>query len=333
MIDVATVRQFYRRLNHQELGVTELVALNKNSGLVVATGFFDEERKFTSACFAYSGGCHVYAGRNPRPFSLARTRNLMNIVEKRRAKDREIHYLTAISLDIDPIRKKNEPATEKQRKAAVSFALDLQWDKGGDVDDSGNGAYLWLAFETPIEITAENFVDVKRKCRHWQDEVIRKYRPEQYGLCIDGCFDLSRIKRVIGTCNHKAGRTSRFVRRGHRSDKVRAEILSVAGVQEREVQVPAIKPPPHLPEKFIRLLKWDPSIRELWQRPDVNRDHSKHDWMLGLQCVEAGISKPGDLASILMRNPYGKFKRDERVEYIQTTVEKLSHRKDYREEK
>ena len=104
-------------------------------------------------------------------------------------------------------------------------------------------------------------------------------------------------------------------------------------VQEREVKVPAIKPASYLPEKFIRLLKWDPSIRELWQHPDANRDHSKHDWMLGLRCVEAGIIKPEDLASILMRNPYGKFKRDERVEYVQTTVEKLSPRKDYREEK
>ena len=45
--------------------------------------------------------------------------------------------------------------------------------------------------------------------------------------------------------------------------------------------------------------------------------------MIGLKCVEAGITEPGELAAILMNNPYGKYRRDGREDYLQTTVEKL----------
>ena len=81
----------------------------------------------------------------------------MNIVQKKRAKDEDIRHLTAVSLDIDPVRKKGVAATEDQHQTAIGFALDLQEDLGGDVDDSGNGAYLWISFITPIEITSEDF--------------------------------------------------------------------------------------------------------------------------------------------------------------------------------
>ena len=44
-----------------------------------------------------------------------------------RAKDTQIKYLTAISLDIDPIRKKGIPSTAAQRERAVRFALYHYW--------------------------------------------------------------------------------------------------------------------------------------------------------------------------------------------------------------
>ena len=87
--------------------------------------------------------------------------------------------------------------------------------------------------------------------------------------------------------------------------------------------MPPFAPVSSLPRRFNHLLKWDISTRKLWQNPDPLNDTSRHDWMLGLKCVEAGITEPGELAAILMNSPYGKYRRDGRGDYLQTTVTKL----------
>jgi len=325
MIDQDMIRKFYRRLNHQGFGITEVVALNKDAGNIVATGFFDDEDKFVSACFAYNGGCNVYAGRNPRPVDFSSIKNLMNITHKKRAKDSDIEQITAISLDIDPIRPKGEPSTKEQHRAAMSFALNLQWDLWGDVDDSGNGAYLWIPFVTPMEITAQNREQLKQQCKAWQEGIKRKYKPEDYGLKIDACYDFSRIKRVIGTFNHKAQRQSMFIRKGKRSDKVMEQILGmevvVSKVQKKANHIKIVYG--ELPARFKGLLKEDAILSDLWKNPDPYNDRSKHDWMLGLRCLEVGIADPQALATILMVNPHGKYRRDMRKSYIRVTVAKL----------
>ncbi len=48
-----------------------------------------------------------------------------------------------------------------------------------------------------------------------------------------------------------------------------------------------------------------------------------HDWKLGCACIQAGITNPSEIAGILMCNPFGKFNRERRFDYIQTTVNKL----------
>ena len=328
MIDVETMRQFYRRLNHQAYGLTELVAIGKDKGGIAATGFFDNEDAFVSACRAYNGQCNVYAGRNPRPRDVSRIKNYMNTIEKKRARDRDIRYLTAVSLDIDPIRKKGIPSTKEQHQAAIGFALNLQWDLGGDVDDSGNGAYLWIPFITAIEISSDNFGVIKRQCEIWQAVLKKRYKPEAYNLRIDGCFDFSRLKRVIGSFNHKAQRFSKFIKRSRPDDRVRDQILAidVSDYQPQKlkrISLPSFTPTSQLPRRFERLLRWDFFTRKLWQNPDPLDDTSRHDWLLGVSCVEAGITKPEELAAILMNNPYGKYRRDLREDYLQTTVAKL----------
>jgi hypothetical protein len=315
------VQRFFRRLNHKPYGLTELVAIDRFSWNIVATGFFDDEGRFVSSCQTYNEQCNVYAGRNPRPLSFSPNKNLMDTVGKKRAKDRDIQHITGISLDIDPVIPKGQPASKEQRDAAVSFALDLQWDIGGNVDDSGNGSYLWIPFAKSIEIDPEHREDLKEQFRIWQENIKSKYKPEGYGLRIDGCFDFSRIKRVIGTVNHKADRLSRVVRRDHPDDTVRNEILSLKVPVRKKTALPHLLPSPGLPTKFKNHLKWDLILQDLWANPDPDR--SKHDWMLGLSCLEAGISDPNELAAILMNNPHGKFRRDGRMNYVKTTVGKL----------
>jgi hypothetical protein len=168
----------------------------------------------------------------------------------------------------------------------------------------------------------------------------KTYKPEQQHLKIDGCFDFSRLKRVIGTFNHKAQRVSGFIKRSEPSDRVREDILAIA-VDEyqqideaqqcdnaqypdlKKIALPFFNSTLELPLRFKCLLRWDGLTRKLWQTPDPDNDTSRHDWMLGLSCVEAGITQPEELAAILMRNPNGKYKRDGRRDYIEMTVRKL----------
>ena len=47
-----------------------------------------------------------------------------------------------------------------------------------------------------------------------------------------------------------------------------------------------------------------------------------HDWFLGSELVKAGVDAD-DMARVLMLNPFGKYQRDRRYSYVQTTVNKL----------
>ena len=80
----------------------------------------------------------------------------------------------------------------------------------------------------------------------------------------------------------------------------------------------------------FRLIKEDTVIGDFWENPDPYNDTSKHDWMLGLSCLEIGFSEPEELAAILKENPHGKYRRDGREDYVQVTVEKLMDQKDKR---
>jgi len=224
MICKKTVRLFFKRLNHSP-DLTELVAIDKAGRGIRATGFFNDEETFLSACEQWNGSCNLYAGRNPRPVYFSFSKNKMESNSRLRASDSHIKTLTAFSLDIDPVRKKGTPATAKQQESALRFASLLQRFLGGCVDDSGNGSYLWLPFTTPIHLSPINAAEIKAKCRQWQQQITESFSPSGHGLRIDGCFDFSRIKRVIGTFNHKAGRLSCFHLKGEPSDKVRDEIL------------------------------------------------------------------------------------------------------------
>lgn len=323
MTDSETIRQFYRRLNHKSYGLTELAVIDPNGSGVIATGFFNDEDEFVKACEEYNSKYNIYAGRNPRPEWLPKACvNYLDTKYRQRASDSDIESVTAISLDIDPIRPKNTSATDEGHKKAIEFALSLSNDISGCVDDSGNGAYLWIPFRTPIRLNDSNRDEIKQKCRLWQNGIIKKYMPEKYNLKIDGCFDLSRIKKVIGTWSVKGTihRQSRFVKEGEASDKVRDSILSLSLTNHLSDQ--RIIPTQDIPERFIMLLRTNLAIQDLWLSPNDQGDKSAHDWMLGCESAKEGLNS-GEIACVLMINPFGKFQRDRRIEYIQNTVRNL----------
>ena len=120
----------------------------------------------------------------------------------------------------------------------------------------------------------------------WQKCLVEKYKPEKYGLKVDGCFDYSRLKRVIGTYNHKAERNSGIVRKKKVGKSVRETILSMAidnhwdpSFKKPNLSYQTLSSP--LPVRFQNLLRWDPLVRKLWRNPDPQGDPSRHDWRLG----------------------------------------------------
>ena len=286
---------------------------------MVATGFFNNEDAFVKACQEYNGKYNIYAGRNPRPRWLPKVcENYFDTKYKQRAKDSDIEYITAISLDIDPVRPKGTSSTDEQHRKAIDFALVMHYEIGGSVDNSGNGAYLWIPFKTPITVKTNRY-EIKQKCRLWQSNIARVYKPENHGLRIDGCFDLSRLKKVIGTqsVKGKIHRLSGIVKTDDTDDKVRDAILSLPVQADA---TPNIRPRRSLPRLFLELLKTNLNLRDLWLTPHEQNDTSMHDWMLGSELIRAGITEPKDLARILMLNPFGKYQRDRRYKYIQNTV-------------
>ena len=320
-----TIRAFYRRLNHSGLGITELVVIDPTGKEgIIATGFFSNEDAFFDACQFYNGTYNIYAGRNPRPACLSEIcENYLDTKRRQRARDDDIEYVTAVSLDIDPIRPKGTSSTDKEHRKAIKFATMLHDDIGGWVDDSGNGAYLWIPFAAPIQVGKYNRNKIKQKCKLWREKIAKVYHPEKYGLRIDGTHDLSRIKKVIGTTSVKGEihRVSRFVVRGSIDYKVRDAILTLP-LPKRQENTYRLKPSRYIPSEFLQLLKTNQAIQQLWLTPNPQNDTSMHDWMLGCELVKAGLNA-NDLARILMLNPFGKFQRDRRYYYIQTTVKKL----------
>jgi hypothetical protein len=119
------IRRFYRRLNHSTYGVTELVVIDPGKG-IIATGFFRDEDAFLEACMEYNGRYNIYAGRNPRPRWLPKVcMNYLDTHYRQRARDNDIEYITAISLDIDPVRPKGTSSTDSQHRKAIDYALTL----------------------------------------------------------------------------------------------------------------------------------------------------------------------------------------------------------------
>ena len=317
------IRLFYRRLNHCGYGITELAVIDPNGKGIIATGFFTDEDEFAKACQEYNGKYNIYAGRNPRPVWLPKVcENHLDTRYRQRARDKDIECITAVSLDIDPIRPKGTSATEEQHTMAIEFTIMIQKDIGGWVDDSGNGAYLWLPFKTPIMVDNDTRDQIKGRCRIWQSDIVKRYKPQKYNLRIDGCFDLSRLKKVIGTVSVKGciHRLSKFVIAGDLDDKVRDEIMSLRIQTDHTECLPRIIPSDRIPERFISLLKANRTIKDLWVTP--NGDRSSHDWMLGCELAKEGL-KPDEIASILMINPFGKYQRDRRYDYIQSTMRNL----------
>lgn len=188
-------RLFYKLLNHTHL--TELRFLKRGTFPIVR--IVREERAFLEIIKKWNGRRNIYAGLRDRRPDLVGAANMFDIIG-----------LQIVVLDIDPIRPREIPATDEERKMALRAALEIKnWfvERGFSkpaIAHTGNGACLY--FKVPYyEVTDENRFELtdslayfEQTTRHIMRDILKKYNCQ-----MDSMYDLPRIGRVIGTMNVK----------------------------------------------------------------------------------------------------------------------------------
>jgi hypothetical protein len=145
--------------------VLELRIIRPGRGGVAGVGFFNAEQPFVEACAEWNGGANVYAGLQPRPLRFfARAPNTI-VPLPETVKDVHIEWLSAIAIDIDPVRAKDSAATDAELAVSLDAGelLARSVERDGFLQPvrhmSGNGCQLWFAVP-PLAITAANCEDV-----------------------------------------------------------------------------------------------------------------------------------------------------------------------------
>ncbi|MFH1680732.1 MAG: phage/plasmid primase, P4 family [Candidatus Eisenbacteria bacterium] len=308
------IRRFFRLLAHGPHGLTELRIIPPRGKPWI--GFFDEEDAFVEMCATWCGKANVYAGRNPRPRVFAKRfpqacNKLARGVPGAKADDIEI--LTALSLDLDPIREKDIPSTDLEHQLALDVAGRIVADYPGAVlVDSGNGAQIFLPI-APLSL-GDNARRVEAQTKAWEADV-RKMVEEDPDLKLDSVYDLARIIRVAGTENIKGAATAeRPHRLAHIVGEVPTDPCDMSEVFTREVNVPEeeIRAEGKIPERFHALLETDEKVRLTWngERPDLSDStRSGYDMAMVSLLHNQGFA-PEEIIPIVLSMPSGT--RDER---------------------
>ena len=201
MFDENQVKKHYRFLNHTPYGVTELTAID-SSGRIAAIGFFDNEEKFVQACRKLAGSCNLYVGVNPRRREmLDLAPNQMQFGLDRRGRKKDVTAITAMFLDIDPVREARTPSTDLQSEQALAKARELASlpiFEGAGVVSSGNGAYVLAKLNIQGDLQS-----VERKIKALEKKIGREHFTKGDGLKLDSVQDISHLMAVAGTLKMK----------------------------------------------------------------------------------------------------------------------------------
>ena len=298
-IDAQQVKQYWRLLNHDNYGCTEVVLIDDSGKLLI--GFFNAPDALASALRPHAEK-HIYAGNNPRPATWADNQFKPR---KHRATDTDIQTVCSVVLDVDPTdREKGTLGTPQQHNAALATATSIATHSSAAVIDSGGGAYIWLAFESRGVQELGGAVDFKAKVKAWQRQLAQHYTLADQGLEIDTTQDLVHIYRLAGTDNHKpdpaatdgkgAGRPCRIIKMpSEPADKALAEILAIKVEQtpetsgEQYILDPQAEPPADkfqgLTARAIVQGTWDCKRED---RPDWTM--SEYQASLALSAAKAG---------------------------------------------
>ena len=195
------IRASYRFLHHFRFGCTELRAIRPGRG-IYGIGYFDHEEAFVATCRSVNGRANLYVGIQPRPRAfLDRARNKLCKGVKG-AMDTDIPWITALAMDVDPVRPGDTPSTEAELQQAI--------DRGAEIAEwltkrryqtpilhmSGNGCQLWCAIP-PYPVLKVAQTAITERLRAFEGRIRDKFSDKT--VRIDSIYNLSRIIKVIGT--------------------------------------------------------------------------------------------------------------------------------------
>ena len=207
------IREHLRLLGHSGFGATQLLAF----GGVPMVAYIDNEEDAVRLCLQMEGKkTGTYIGVQPRPLHLfERTPNCWQPAHAQPcsncACDDDIEYITACFFDIDVVsaqRQLGHPASEEELQYSLQAAQLLCRENGlalsSTICCSGNGHYV-LAPILPIPVDCEQEA---AKFRIFCQQLADKTAKQVTGAKLDQVFNLSRVMRIMGTCNCKGTPTA-----------------------------------------------------------------------------------------------------------------------------
>ncbi|ACY13567.1 hypothetical protein Hoch_0964 [Haliangium ochraceum DSM 14365] len=313
-------------------------------------GYFDSEESFVRACAEASGTGQVYVGIQPRPVALLAQANNELRRLKHGARDDEIETLTALVIDIDPVRPKDTASTEAELDRAIACGDRISdWLVRSGFERpvrnmSGNGCQLWFAVPA-FRIMPLRRDHMRNRLKAFEARIREKFQGD--GVAIDSIYNFSRIIKVIGTLSVKGEPTAERPHRLSRSldpfrrreDAVLLESLllmpleeraSSASVMSHATKAPAFAIAPQISSRVRGLLDTKVRLRALFEgrgktaiglngKP-LDTSSSGYDFSVAFKLALLGVIDPNELATALWHRPDGHA-RAKGEAYIRRTAQ------------
>lgn len=271
--------KMYRLLGFNETNIAEgrCVGVDESGALtkLISREYFTDQLSFVEWAHTFNGQGNVFVGRNPRAA----------------IRSKEIKHISCITLDLDPIRPKNEAATQEQMEECFHAGETiLHRFRGGSLCGSGNGALVVWTTDSPI---LADFKAFEAKLKSFQDECAELVKPFK-GVRIDATQDSARLIKLIGTVSVKGGtRVTRFLRFSNRAGDGNDVFRHVAEFRTSQ-----------------------PVPKEALLAKAASDDRSRNDYALAVHYKERGLS-PSDTLEALAHHALGRPDRhDDHVRIV-----------------
>jgi len=269
----------------------------------------------------YEGKRNAYIGRAPRNRDGG-------------GDDTAVDFVWAVSIDIDPVRPKGQPATQAEREIALRVGQNVIAQVGGVSVSSGNGCQVWVPLARQVDIRGRRLW-WKEAHRAWETNVIEClsqlaiYRDVQ----IDPQFDIPRIVclpgflKVKGEEDYEAGRTYAdcFIPDGQDYIPLDEEKILSLAPQETSTARKAgpVLPGAPVPARFWRLLNEDPRLFESYngERRDLSDPSNSTQNMALLNRLRYHGFNRDEAMAVLMAAPSLKARANEF--YLNLSVSKV----------
>ena len=269
----------------------------------------------------YEGKRNAYIGRAPRAI-------------EGQGNDLAVDWVTAVSIDIDPVRPKGQPATQAEREIAARVGQNVIAHVGGVSVSSGNGCQIWIPVTYRIDIRGRRDW-WKEAHRAWEADVIAGlsqlaiYRDVQ----IDPQFDIPRIVclpgflKVKGAEDEEAGRTYSdcFIPDDQVYHPINEEDILRFAPKEAVVSRRSgpVLPGAPVPARFWKLLNEDPRLFESYngERRDLSDPSNSTQNMALLNRLRYHGFNRDEAMAVLMAAPSLKARANEF--YLNLSVSKV----------